>query len=172
MKTFLWGNLIFFSFFLLHFLVWKIRLPVRQTKTLLIITFSGLTAALAIFIFSPSLTILGVKAPETFAEYVSVVLYVTSFILAYAITYSAIEADSPTLVMIKTIADAGAKGLQTKDFFDILTDDVLIKPRLRDLITDKMALINEERYVLTVKGRIFAGIFIFYRKILGLGKGG
>ena len=147
-------------------------MPVRQTKTLLIIMFSGLIAALAIFIFSPSLAILGVKAPGTFAEYLSVVLYVTSFILAYAITYSTIEADSPTLVMIRTIADAGAKGLQTEDFFDMLTDDVLIKPRLRDLITDKMALINDERYILTVKGEIFAGIFIFYRKILKLGKGG
>ncbi|MCX5785050.1 MAG: hypothetical protein NTX59_05130 [Elusimicrobia bacterium] len=172
MKTLLWGNLIFFSFFLLHFLAWKVKLPARQTKTILIIMFSGLAASLAVFVIFPFLTILGVKAPDTPAEYISVALYVASFVLAYMITYSGIEADSPTLVMMKIIADAREKGIQTEEFFNMLNNDILVKPRLRDLIIDKMVFIREERYILTAKGKIFAEIFILYRKILGLGKGG
>jgi len=171
MKTLFWGNLVFFSFFLLHLAAWKIKLPARQTKTLLFILFGGLAAALAVFRFSP-FSLAGFAPPAGLAENLSLALYVTSFILAYMITYSAVEADSPTLVMIKTIADAGEKGIEKSAFFAALNDDVLIEPRLKDLRTDRMAELKDGKYVLTQKGRLFAAIFTRYRALLGLGKGG
>lgn len=172
MKTLIWGNLVFFSFFLLHLAVWKVRLPSRQTKTLLFLLFSGLAAALAFFRLFPALTLLGFSPPAGPPENLAVAVYVTSLILAYTITYSAVEADSPTLVMIKTIADAGEKGIAKADFFSALNDEVLVAPRLRDLLTDKMAELLDGKYALTPKGRLFAALFTYYRALLGLGKGG
>lgn len=172
MKTLFWGNLVFFSFFLLHLAVWKIKLPVRQTKVLLLILFGGLAASLAGFRLFPSLSLLGFSVPAGTGELLAVSLYVTAFILAYMITYSAVEADSPTLVMIKAVADAGEMGLRKEDFFAAMNDAVLVEPRLKDLLTDRMAVLENGRYVLTGKGRLFASIFTRYRALLGLGKGG
>lgn len=172
MKTLFWGNLVFFFFFLAHVIVWKIRLPVRQTKTLLFILFGGLTASLAAFWRFPSFSLAGLPVPSSAAELLAVALYVTSFILAYMITYSAVEADSPTLVMIKAIADAGPAGLGREHFFSAMSDAVLVDPRLKDLLTDRMAVLGGGRYALTAKGRLFAALFMNYRALLGLGKGG
>lgn len=171
MKTLLWGNLVFFSSFLLHLVIWKTKLPKRQTKAILFILFGGLALALCGFVLYPSFSFFSVPVPRG-PELLSVALYVTAFTLAYMITYSAIEADSPTLVMIRTIAAAGDKGIARDDFFATLSDAVLVDPRLQDLITDRMAVLAEGQYRLTAKGRLFASIFTNYRSLLGLGKGG
>lgn len=172
MKTLFWGNLVFFAFFLAHLAIWKVRLPRRQTKVLLSILFGGLAASLACFLLFPSFSLFGVPVPSGAAELVAAALYVTSFILAYMITYSAVEADSPTLVMIKAVADAGAAGLRREDFVSAMSDAVLVEPRLADLLTDRMAVLENGRYALTPKGRLFAFIFVTHRSLLGLGKGG
>lgn len=74
--------------------------------------------------------------------------------------------------MVMTIARAGSKGLDKKSFDQLITDDVLIKPRIRDLVVDKMVFIDKDKYRLTPKGVIFAKIFIIYRKLLKASKGG
>lgn len=157
---------------MVHLAVWKIKLPRRQTKILLYILFGGLTAALVFSILNPSFSLLGILVPHGPAELLSTALYVTAFTLAYMITYSAIEADSPTLVMIKTIADAGEAGIRKEDFFKALNDDVLLEPRLRDLRTDHMAVFNNGIYSLTGKGRLFAAIFIKWHILLDREPGG
>lgn len=172
MKTLFWGNLVFFLFFLVHLAAWQVRLPRRQTKALLLILFGGLAASLAAFLLFPSGSLLGFGVPAGAGELLAVTLYVVSFILAYMITYSAVEADSPTLVMIKAVADAGPKGLRKEDFFAAMSDAVLVEPRLKDLLTDRMAQLENGQYVLTPKGRLFAAIFRTHRALLGLGKGG
>jgi len=83
------------------------------------------------------------------------------------ITYSALEADSPSLVMIMSIANAGKKGLDRMALQTNLSDDLLIKPRVMDLILDKMAYMDGEKICLTSKGVIFAKIFILYRNLMG-----
>ena len=92
--------------------------------------------------------------------------------LSYTITYSAIEAASPSISMIMTIAESGARGLSEKDLEHALTDDLLIKPRIEDLLNDKMIFPDKERYRIAAKGMIFVRPFIVYRKLLGLQKGG
>jgi predicted transcriptional regulator len=88
------------------------------------------------------------------------------------ITYSAIEVESPSLLMILKISDMGTQGLDRKDLEETMNDELLIIPRVRDLLTDRMAYLEGEQYKLTRKGKVAAKIFIFYRKILNAGKGG
>ena len=172
MKILFWGSLVFFASFLLHLAVWKVRIPARQTKTILFILFGGLGASLAAFVLVPSFSLACFPVPSGPAELLATALFVSSFSLAYVITYSAVEADSPTLVMIKTVADAGARGLAREDFFAVLNDAVLVEPRIRDLLTDRMAVLEGGRYSLPKKGRLFAAVFTKYRALLRLGKGG
>jgi len=105
-------------------------------------------------------------APDTISEYLHITLFVISLTLAYIITYSALEADSPSLVMIMNIASAGSDGLPKKKFEQLMTDDILIIPRVRDLLRDKMVCIENGKYKLTAKGIVFTRIFIVYRHIL------
>ena len=173
MKTLFWGSLIFSSFFGLHLLVWKVRLPRRQVKTLLYILFGGLAVSLASLVGAPlGFQALGVAPPQGPAELLHVALLVTALILAYMITYTALEADSPSLVMTSRLVDAGPRGVLKEEFETFLNDDLLVLPRIRDLLTDQMAVLEDGRYRLTPKGRLMARIFMTHRAMMGLEKGG
>jgi hypothetical protein len=173
LKTLFWGGLIFSFFFLVHLALWKIRLPRRQIKTILIILFFGSASTLTVMAFlPPDFQLLGMPRPAGIAEFVHVALLVTALILAYMITYTAIEADSPSLVMISRVKAGGARGVRKEEFDEFLNDRLLVLPRIDDLLKDKMAVLSGGRYRLTPKGRILAEIFGRYRAILGLGLGG
>ncbi|MBF0472984.1 MAG: hypothetical protein HQK93_04535, partial [Nitrospirae bacterium] len=93
-------------------------------------------------------------------ELIHISLFVVSLTFAYIITYSAIEADSPSLVMIIAIADAGINGLSVERFHEMMSNDLLVVPRLNDILRDKLAYKDEnDKYILTKKGKIFAQIF-------------
>ena len=172
MTVLFWGSFLFGAGFLLHLIIWKIRLPKRQTKALLKILFGTLIIGLLILWWIPSITVFNLYAPAVLSDFIQISLFVTSLTLAYMITYSAVEADSPSLVMIINIADAGSKGLGQDDFNRNMTDDVLVKPRVNDLVRDKMIFLDNGKYQLTPKGTLMIRIFIFYRKLMNLGRKG
>lgn len=173
MKVLFWGSLAFCLAFLLHFIIWKVHLPKRQTKIMMMI-FCGVLITVVFTLYRAQVFIgdLGLPILSNLPEYLHVCIYFISLTLAYVVTYSAIEVDSPSLIMIIAIARAGREGFAEKEFEKIMTDDFLIKPRLDDLVIDKMAYLGEAKYRLTKKGLTIARIILFYRKILNLGKGG
>lgn len=167
MRVLFWGFSIFCMGFLLHLIVWKIYLPKRQTKVLLQILFGTLFVVLGVLLTKLEIEVFGIKAPKNAIEYFHVSLFFITLSFSYMITYSALEADSPSLVMIMSIANAGKKGLDRMALQTNLSDDLLIKPRVMDLILDKMAYMDGEKICLTSKGVIFAKIFILYRNLMG-----
>lgn len=139
----------------------------------MLLMFFGTLIAGSVFLWThPTFSLLGIDAPAVWTEYVRIALLFTAFTLAYMITYSGLEADSPSLVMVLSIARAGPEGLSKDVFYQQMTDDILIKPRVRDLLTDHMAYLDGDTYRLTPKGILLARIFVTYRSILGAGKGG
>jgi hypothetical protein len=174
MVTLIWGGGSFLFAFLLHLAVWRIRLPERQTKTLLLIMFAVLGAGLLFLkVFGPGAAVLcGWPVPVTAGDYLHLALLNISLIFSYMITYSALEADSPSLVIALTVAAAGPAGIPEADLSGFVNDDRLVKPRIKDLLLDRMAYLENGKYYLTPKGRIFAVLFITYRSLLGRGKGG
>lgn len=173
MLVLIYSLLLFSTAFIFHVVLWKIRLPKRQTKVLLQIFFGILSAGiLSLICISFFVSEVDNIVPQKIPEYLHICLIFISLTLSYMITYSALEADSPTLVMVMTIEKSGDRGLDKEEFDSILNDDLLIKPRIRDLITDKMAYLDGEKYKLTSKGVLFARIFILYRRLLKAPKGG
>jgi hypothetical protein len=156
--------IIFATAFLLHLLIWRIKLPkIRQTKILLEIFYVVLFSAF--FIFSLLQTF-------NLTNYLHIFLSYTALVLAYIVTYSAVEVDSPSLVMINYIAKKDQEGLPKEEFDRLMTDDLLILPRLRDLLSEGLVSLDQNKYKLTSKGRRIIKIFLFYRYLLALGKGG
>ncbi len=143
-------------------------MPRRQTNTLFLIFSSCLSIEFILFkFFMPE-----ESALVSVYEYLRLCFFYAAATLAYIISYSAIEADSPTLLITLRIAQAGSGGLLKDDLSGSLGDDCLLIPRLNDLVRDGLATFKENSYALSAKGSLFVGIFIFYRKILGAQKGG
>ena len=163
MNVLVWSMALLALAFGLHLAIWRIRLPVRQTRALLTVFFGVLAGGLVAFAAA------GAAGP---AELLHVGLFFVSVTLAYTITYSALEADSPSLVMILAIADAGDDGLDQHSFDQAMTDEILVAPRVRDLLRDHLASLDGETYRITPKGRRFVRIFLVHRGLLGAGKGG
>ncbi len=167
MKVLVFGLSLFGLAFILHLAIWKIRLPERQVKTMLQIFFATLTAGiLALWNAPPLFEIFGISPPDNIWEYLHICLMFVSLTLAYMITYSALEADSPSLVMVMSINSAEPWGLDKKRFEELMSDDILIMPRIRDVILDRMVYMDGGKYRLTPKGVLIARIFIFYRNLI------
>ena len=165
--------LLFFFAFIVQLIIWRIKLPNRQTKTLIAVFFSVFIIWTIYLVFlSPFFSWPLLLNINSVAEYLHVVICFISLILAYMITYSAVEADSPSLTILLQIVNAGKEGLFEKDFSDKMTDAILVEPRLNDLVHDKMAIICSGKYFLTPKGVLLAKIFYYYRLLLNAPKGG
>jgi hypothetical protein len=161
------GLSLLFIAFILHLLIWKIYLPHKQTKALLLIFFATFGLGLGFIIYNP-----GVITFDSPWQYLHVAIFFISFTLSYVITYSAIEADSPSLVIVNLIHAAGENGLPEDDLKNYLTDDILVHPRIRDLYRDQLVFDENGKIFLTPKGKRFVRIFIFYRWLLNAKKGG
>lgn len=173
MAAFFYGSLVFAFSLALHVCLWRIRVPKRQTKTLLMLFFGVLAAGSGILgLYPEQICIFNLRPPVSAVDYVQIWLYVGSLILAYMITYSAVEADSPSLSIILLIHAAGPSGLATEQIEKQLDDKILVEPRIRDLLIDEMAEEDRGCYRLKTKGILMARLFSAYRRIMGVGKGG
>jgi hypothetical protein len=87
-------------------------------------------------------------------------------------TYPAIEVESPTLVMIQAIARRGDEGLARATLFAQLNDEVLVAPRVRDLLSEGLAVERDGRLYLSAGGRRLVNLFFIWRRVLGAREGG
>jgi hypothetical protein len=173
MKVLVFGLALFCLAFVFHLIVWKIRLPRRQVKTMLQIFFATLIGGIfALWNAPPSFEIFNISSPDNIWEYLHICLLFISLTLAYMITYSALEADSPSLVMVMTINNAEPEGLDKERFEELMSDEMLVMPRINDVLLDKMVYMEGNKYRLTSKGTLMARIFNFYRKLINAPEGG
>lgn len=167
-----WNSMFFFFALFIHFAVWRIHLPRRHIDALFKIFIAVLACGLFVFNIKPGISLFGIAAPENVSDSLRLCLFYLATISAYLISYSAIEADSPSLVFTLKIALAGKKGLNKKLLETTIKEEELILPRMDDLVRDGLAVSEKDIYRLTRKGRYFVNIFILFRNLLGLPKGG
>lgn len=173
MTVLFYGSLLFGLGLVVHVVIWRVHLPKRQAKVIFLL-FTGFLCcgSYILWKYRQGLSILGFHPPSDLAQYLQFWIYYVSLTLAYMITYSAVEADSPSLIMIMRISEAGKEGLPKESLEREIDDSVLIKPRLKDLLVDKMAEVHDGRYRLRGKGILMARLFTFYRNMMRAGKGG
>jgi len=148
---------------LLHLAVWRIRYPRNPIKALVLL-FGAVVLSGIIF--------LSLRASYSTAQCLHTILLFFSLFTGYLLTYSAIQADSPSLVIMLSISEVGKNGLPAEFIKRSLRDDLLIEPRLKDLVEARLVDLEGQVYKINRKGRLFALPFIIYRNFLGLGKGG
>ncbi len=92
--------------------------------------------------------------------------------LAYINFFSAIEVDSPSLVIVLKIYKAGKSGLTKESIKLGMNNETLVKPRVNDLYNAKIARLDGGMYYLNQKGAVIAIIFKYYRMLMKAEKGG
>ncbi len=173
MLILIWGILIFFIFFTIHIARWRIYPPKQPTNSLFRLFLLNLILSLILlWIASRSTLVINLFFPKNLLECLHISLLYLSLGLFYIFNYPAIEADSPSLLIIQHIADAGSHGLAKEELYKMMTDDMLIKTRIMDLMKDGLVYKSGDIYRLTKKGNYTERVFIFYRRILNMPKGG
>lgn len=163
MSVLVWGIILFTIAFFLHLFFWRFQLPKKPIKALILL-FIGVIFLGIIFLIRFKF--------YSFAQYLHICILFFSLFATYLLTYPAIEADSPSLVIILRIYSAGKEGLSIKALNESYTDDLLVEPRLKDLVEARLVDFNGTTYKINNKGVILMFPFMLYRNFLGLGKGG
>ena len=155
--------------FLVHLLWWRIRIPRRQTATLLL----GFFAALPIGVVAArSIPPLAPWVPTTFWGLLLVAQFHYGASLAYACINSALQHDSPALMVVTYVAMAGDKGRTREEVRSILRDEVLIEPRIREFAAGGIVELVDSRYRLTPRGLRFLRTMTLVRNAFRLPRGG
>ncbi len=169
MISILWSTILVVGALLLHVLVWRIRLPKYQAKALIYCFLSVFFVGLFFnfFLRDKLSSFYLLQSPD---QYLSIALFYFATMAAYIITYSAVEVDSPSLLVLLILQNDSDVTL--KSIEEDLNDDVLMLPRVADLIRDGLLIQKDDRYYLTSKGRSMGQLFVFFRSCLRAGKGG
>ena len=166
------GVSLFFISLSLHIFIWRFSIPRNQRRTLLIIFILILVLGMSsIIIIDTIIGLFKINTSILLIQVIHIVLLYTGLTLAYIVTYSALEVDSPSLVIINIIVN-NKEGISVKDLYRNLTDDMLLKPRIEDLSKENMAIKIDDIYYITQKGANMARLFNFYRKILNISASG
>ncbi len=173
MAGLIYGIGLLFLAFVLHVIVWRLRVPKRQGRGILTIFAVTLSVGL-VFAVSAGYTEgnFWERACDQLLRSSNWILLYISCTLAYLISFTAIEADSPSLVMVKHILETGDEGLVPGTLRDRIANDELVVPRISDLVRDKMVVQEQGCLLLTPKGRFLSRLFSFQRRLFRLGAGG
>jgi hypothetical protein len=159
MHVLLTGISLLGSTFLVHLLLWRIRLPQSHTMALL-----------GVFTFTPLILYLLVRPAWTW-ELLHIALFYTSCTLVYINLYSLIEEESPTLSIIARIKTA-PDGCTKEDLQKLFVDKNPLERRIGAMLSSGLLLRNNLSYTLTSKGQAIARIFTIAARIIGLKQGG
>jgi hypothetical protein len=138
-------------------------LPKHQIKTLLLIFGAGLCLGAACF----------VAGWVTLLEMLHVSLFYGAITLCYVITYSAIEADSPTLSLIRFLAEAKNEGRSLDEIRRFMGLRPFVRARLAALT--RAGLIREEgsHYIAVGRPPLSFRLILSYRRLYGpISRGG
>jgi len=166
MSVFFATTLLIGSLFMVHLVWWRLALPRRQRAALLVLFFVGsLTLAPVAGVV---LGKIGVE-PLSWIQWLNVALAVVAFTLAYVVTYSALEADSPTLSLVRHIAAAGASGVREEELATFMASRPFVGARLSALLEEGMIHEREGRIHLAEHPyTLFRLVLLHREKVLGL----
>lgn len=130
---------------LVHLAWWRTKPPRRQSAALVSLflavpVFAALGAAL--------LGGIGLSA----AEIPAVIALYAGAALSYLIIYTGVEQTSPSLMIVRTLACAQDRGCAIEELAQVMTDEILVGPRLHALALDGIVAPSDDGWVLTRRG--------------------
>lgn len=153
--------------------VWRLRRSAGHYTVLSALSLLVLIVSLLGFGFLPSTSSGPVRfLPLTGLEYWNFMMLYTALALSYMVTYSAIQADSPTMAILLHIEQTGSRGCSLEELPADLDNAILVVPRLDDLVIGKLVRLDRDRYTVTRRGSLLAKIYVSYRMLLKMEKGG
>jgi hypothetical protein len=167
------GLVLFAGASLLHLIRWRFAPPAATMRALVVTFVFGTLGGLALVLLTAGIVPgLATLLPSDPFGVLQALLLALALAAGYVMTYPAIEVESPTLVMIQAIARRGEEGLARTTLFAQLTDEVLVAPRVRDLLSDGLAVERGGRLYLSDGGRRLIRLFFVWRRVLGAREGG
>jgi len=156
-----------------HVLRWRIARPAASGQALIRLMVATILIAAATTWFAGRV-VPGAASlvPVDAGEAVRALTLALALASSWVMTYPAIEVESPTLVIVRAIAGRGPDGLEEAELRRVLDEDVMVRPRIRDLLDEGLAVRHGDRLVLTAKGVALARLFATWRNLLRLGMGG
>lgn len=171
---------IFAAGFMIHWIWWRVKIPQRQTASLLAVF--SLTLVAGLMALSLPATA-GETAGETVGErhfwelrnaweIAHVACFGVAAMLAYVVAYSALEERSPSMTILTHVADSGERGQSREVVEAMLLGVSPVEIRLAAMERDGMVREEAGSLVLTSKGWAWAKTFAAWRRLLRFRLGG
>jgi len=170
MNTLLFSGTISMLALAVHWLVWRIAIPRRQTRALLA-TFAIVLIVLFVVLLLVPKSVPGWR-PTSAWEWLHVGTFYVAVTLAYVVVYSALEERSPSMTLLSYVASAPETGRSRRELEAVLGSASPVEIRLDALVRDRMVDEQQGFCRLTDKGSRWAATFEGARRFLGFGKGG
>ncbi|MGB8037118.1 MAG: hypothetical protein WCF39_03540 [Pseudolabrys sp.] len=167
MNVLLTGIALLLISFCSQLLLWRLWIPARQIRAILVI-----------FLLAPLLAVAGALiagvpaflAAFTAPEITRLVIFYVSCSLVYVVLYSAIEEKSPTLSIVSYVAMKGE--CSEADLFGQFGKGRELSQRIELLTLSKLVECDDAGYRLAPGGRRFATLFDAANRLFGLELGG
>jgi hypothetical protein len=130
---------LFGAAWLVHAVWWRSRPPARHLRAL------AWLFAIVPLVVLPFLPVLPLEIPAVLALYAGIAA-------SYLILYTGIEQISPTLIVVRELARAQGSGCSEEELAQLMTDDLLLRPRMQALVTDGLLAPSGSGWALTARG--------------------
>lgn len=168
------GFLIFFICLLLHLVIWRWRYP-RNRPAALVLIFIVLPPALTFGCWgverlgllpgADSILLLPITA------WLGIYLLHFALSTAYILSYPAVEAVSPSLVILLMVGDSKSSGLPYDEMLRCFDNKELLHPRIKDLIEAGWVVESDGSFSVTFRGGVVLLFYTFLFRLLGIPRG-
>jgi hypothetical protein len=151
--------------FAVHVIVWRVRLPRRQTRALLLVfSLVPITVILAIVSgFAP-----GRFYSPVAAEIPAIALFYMGATCTYLITYYGIEDTSPSLTIIRAVQRSGTHGCSREELEVLLSESQPVESRLAALKSAGYLTPSGTGFLLAPRGMRAARAARFFAKLFNI----
>ncbi len=166
MNALLFGTgLAVFAFFI-HVLLWRVRVPRREWRALVLVFTVIAVLALTAVLISPRLARFGMSTPRL----ILAGLLFGGLGIVYLILFSALESDSPTLTMLQLVRQHRRSGITESELAHRSAKRAYARVRLQQMLRDGLAEQAGSRIRATRRGKRVTLIVLVYCRMLGLGR--
>ena len=151
--------------FVFHLLLWRVRLPQSQLKTLLVLFFLSWCGAVG-FTWISNWNFLSLGEGGALIGFLYFSLLYWSASLCYVITYSAMEGDSPTLSLTRHLHRKGIEGISHEEVEEFFRQRPFVGARVKALVTDNIFIEESGGYRLATGKYLFFRLILVYRRVV------